>query len=435
MLIENIHPTTLDGVKSLAAQLRKDQGVKHVEALNLAARAANCENFQHARRVLPTRGEELPRFYVLLTIYWLDKKQGHRCGRETLRVELTKSVLDLCSKSLLRHVRGFGNLRMVAADHFVCDDVADTQSHARERLCTAERSLRFIEHTGLQPAPKYQKKHPVGGKGGKLPGADHDTSWIDPATGTFILIDEPYSGADERAERAAWQDRTGWRITKTSWPGMYNPYSCALYVVVDGKAAYDTDPLVQKINAMPMPLVEENWPGESGSSWETFVSPLAKTTQDKRRARCKGTVYPTSTRTTVPYSFNLGIQQRRRPAAEMGVLQHKEAGRILKAVLNSGDISGGAFERLNKVRSTLEDWLSLEIDRKQLDGREFFEVYYSSATGDEPYHIRAKSRSSLLGMLASLKKMLKGAYPDCAPLRQQLHRIDMSTSSIKSMKE
>ena len=67
MLIDDVRPSTLEGVKSLAAQLRKQQGIKHSTALDLAARAANCSNFKNAQRTLPARGSVLSRPYVLLT--------------------------------------------------------------------------------------------------------------------------------------------------------------------------------------------------------------------------------------------------------------------------------------------------------------------------------------------------------------------------------
>ena len=96
MLIGDVRPTTLDGVKSLAAQLRKEKGIKHSIALDLAAKAANCTNFRNAQRTLPARRAVLARPYVLLTIYWCDKKQRYRSGRETLKIELSKPVLDIC---------------------------------------------------------------------------------------------------------------------------------------------------------------------------------------------------------------------------------------------------------------------------------------------------------------------------------------------------
>ena len=77
--------------------------------------------------------------------------------------------------------------------------------------------------------------------------------------------------------REAWANRTGWRIEKASWPGMYSPYNCDPYVGVDGTSDYDLDALVAQNNAMPAPRVVDSWSGEPVASWETFLSPMAKT--------------------------------------------------------------------------------------------------------------------------------------------------------------
>lgn len=433
MLIGGVRPTTLDGVKSLAAQLRKEQGIKHSNALDIAARAANCTNFRNAQSVLPARGPAVSRPYVLLTIYWCDKEKRYQIGRETLRIELSRPILEICSKSKLKDVRGFGNLRMVAEDHFVCDSLAQTQSYARERLSTAERSLRFMERTGLRPSKDYRKAYPKGSMDNKLPGMDHSTDWVDPATGQFILVDEPYGGVPDEIERAEWAAHNGWRIAKTSWPGMYNPHNCDLYVATVGDAGYDLDALVTKIEAMPAPLLAKDWAGESVPSWETFVSPNATTPQDIRRARCRGTTYPVDSATSVPFSYNLG-SSRRRPKGELSIEGHIEAGRLIKAVLWSDQRPYSVYRRMDALRSTLEDWMGREIARGQLDGPEFFDVYYHDLEDGDPLKNGVESREDVIVLLGELKKKLQTVYPDCAPLRQQLRRIDMSVALIGKMK-
>lgn len=433
MLIDDVRPTTLEGVKSLAAQIRKEKGIKHSSALDLAAKAANCTNFRNAQRMLLKRGAAFAGPYVLLTMYWYEKEQRHRVGRETLKIELSEPILDICGKSALKKVRGFGNLRMVADDHFVCDTLAPTQSYARERLCTAERSLRFMEHTGLRPFREHRRAHRNHLVKDKLPDSDHASDWVDPVSKQFVLVDEPYGGTPNEAERTAWATRTGRRVVKTSWPGMYNPYQCDLYVAIDGGSSFDLDALVAKIDAMPAPLLEKDWSGESSPSWNTFVSPMAKTAQDARRARCRGTIYPAASATTVPYSYGLGSSARR-PAGKMGIEGHIEAGRIIKAVLLSDQRTYAVDNHMNSLRSTLEDWMALEIKRGQLEGPEFFDVYYHEAEGDTSYRETAKSRTGIVAMLGDLKQKLQAAYPDCAPLRKQLHRIDMSVSLIGKMK-
>ena len=187
MSIDVLRPTTLTGVKRLAAQIRKERGVKHSNALDLAARAADFENYKHARSVLPIRRISLDGTYVLVTAYWWAKDGTPRSGRETLRIGLSKPLFDICSKPDLKRVRGFGNLRMVAADHFICDTVFEGQESARKLLCQAERSLRFMEHTGLRPRSRKQTSYKD--NLGKLPYSDHATEWVDTVSGQRILVD------------------------------------------------------------------------------------------------------------------------------------------------------------------------------------------------------------------------------------------------------
>lgn len=432
MLTKDVHPTTILGIKRLATQIRKDQNLKHARALDLAAKAANFENYRHAQRALPVLPRQ-PKPYLLLTIYWLDKKLPYRRGRETLKIELSVPIFDICTKSDLKNVRGFGNLRMVTEDHFVCDSVADSQEYARQRLCTAERSRRFMEHTGLRPTYKHPKAYPNGLGGDKLPYIDHPTDWVDPIGGQYVLVDEPYGPAPSDAERADWAARTGWQIIKTSWPGMYNPYNCDLYIAFDGRSSYDIDALAARISGMPAPLIEANWSGDSTASWDTFVSPMGTSAQHKRRARCRGTIYPVASATSVPYSYNVGSSQRR-PVGEMGIPGHIEAGKIIKAAMRSDSLPYGVYRRLNSLRSTLEDWLGLEIERGQLPGREFFDVYYGETANDELYRNFANSSTAIVQVLGELKGKLLNSYADCAALRRQLRRIEMSISMLRKVK-
>jgi hypothetical protein len=341
---------------------------------------------------------------------------------------LPSPILDLVTKRDLRNVRGFAGLRMVAPDHFVRDDVLHNQEYTRDLLCKAERSLRFMLHTGLRPLRRRLKRNEEFAPRDKLPGMDHATEWVDPREGQFILIDEPYEGAPDYLERAAWAERTGWKLGTSSWPGMYRPYDCGLHVCIKEGTSYDLDTLLAAIDAIPAPVVAEAWSGISASGWETFLSPQATTKQERRRARAKGTIEPVATRTTIPYSAMFGIS-RRRPAGVMKISDHQEVGRIIKAALRSA-LPAGAWNRLTSLRSELEDWMACEIARGELDGPEFFDVYYSQTDHDDALLATMTTPGRVIAALQRARARLVKRYPDCAPLRQQLHRLDMSIEMI-----
>lgn len=157
---------------------------------------------------------------------------------------------------------------------------------------------------------------------------------------------------------------------------------------------------------------------------------MVKTKQDKRRARCKGMIYPSPSRATVPYDYNPGCS-RCRPIGELGIDGHVQAARVIKAVISSQYAADGVYTLLSSLRSDLETWLSLEIGREQLKGPEFFKVYYRRTDDDKALQRAMTSADDLVAALHSLAQTLKIAYLDCAPLRQQLRRIEMSASIIE----
>lgn len=50
--LSSIKPTTIDGIKRLATQIKKERGIKHHEALIVASRQAGYDNFNAARNAL-----------------------------------------------------------------------------------------------------------------------------------------------------------------------------------------------------------------------------------------------------------------------------------------------------------------------------------------------------------------------------------------------
>lgn len=429
MLNENVRPSSIDGIKRLATQIKKDQGVKHAAALDIAAKAASFENFKHARRSLSNKANATGSEHKLfITIYWRETKP-FRQGRETLQINLAKPLLELCSKSELKMARGLWG-RLVAPDHIVHDTVAQSQDFARGEICKAARTLRFMEATGLRPSNDYLAAYPGRDHDNKLPNSDHATDWYDPANGQFVLVDEPYSPAVVSERRAVWAQQHGWHLQASKWPGIYYPHHCSFFVATDASSGYDFAALMKKTDSLEAPLLLEDWNGTSVPGHEVFTSPMATTPQDMRRARCKGTIIREASRTTVPYgAFG---HERRKPRAKMPISSHIEAGKIIKSVLASPQKPYSVNQRMDSVRSTLEDWMSSEIRRDELDGSEFFDVYYHDADETGPYAEASKSSEGLIRILDELKAKLSAHYPDCAPLRQQFGKIDTSIKIIRS---
>jgi hypothetical protein len=54
------HPTTLPGIKRAAKAIKRERGISHVEALDVAAQAAGYQNFRHARNSLASNRATAP---------------------------------------------------------------------------------------------------------------------------------------------------------------------------------------------------------------------------------------------------------------------------------------------------------------------------------------------------------------------------------------
>lgn len=75
MLNENVRPSSIDGIKRLATQIKKVQGVKHAAALDIAAKAASFENFKHARGSLSSQTDPTgSKHQLFTTIYWRETR-------------------------------------------------------------------------------------------------------------------------------------------------------------------------------------------------------------------------------------------------------------------------------------------------------------------------------------------------------------------------
>lgn len=423
MLNENIQPSTIGGIKRLAKQIKKANGVPHHEALDIAARSALFENFTHACKQLQNSNVIKSGYQLFFTVYWYDPKIG-KAGREVLEIELSMPLLEIATKSELKNSSGLGWFRLASPDHFVRDDVGHSQYEARNKICKAVRVLRFIEATDLKPSKDYDAAYPNRDHKNKLPKTDHSTDWYDPKTGQFILIDEPYLNPVVDGERAAWAKEHNWHLQASKWAGMYYPDNSNMFVATDASTGYDFDGLMVKIDNLPYPVTEENWEGISSKGHDTFYSPLCVTAQDKKRAVAKGTIHRESSSKTVPIRSWDAPSNERRPNAIMSVESHQRAARLIKAIEQSAAKPAGIYTRLSSIKSKLEDWFFSEHDKNVTD--EFDLFYYGGIDSNDPYVLQANSSKGIIRLLHELKDMLIDSYVDCEPLRKIIRKLDTS---------
>jgi hypothetical protein len=430
MLLQDVRPSSMIGIKRLARQIRNAENVPLNQALRRAAQAASFSNFEHARRALPDASPAASLGHQLfLTAYWTERKT-FELGRETLEIRLSKPLIDLCTRSEMKLVRALCNMRLASPDHLVKDMVCPSQDFARGQICQTVRALRFMEATGLRPSDYKRAQTATQILDCDLPDQDHISEWYDPASGRFILIDEPYSGAVVSAERGEWAVRNNWRLHASAWAGMYLPYRCALFVASDASGASDFDALLQKIDAIPAPVTAESWEGVSAGDHTLFASPLAISLQDKRRAKAKGTIVPRSSKRTIPYIRSF-IGQARKPNGTMTLAEHQLAGRMVRALLQSCHKPWAVNDRLDRLQNTLVDWLYADVPERQFGDLDPVDLYYHAIADNDPLVIKADSTRGVADILADLKELLTNAYPNCAPLRKMTRQVEISLEIIE----
>jgi hypothetical protein len=427
MSIEAIRPSTLDGIKRLAKVIKVRQHIQHARALDEAAKHAGFQNFRHAQNQLTKNPTPGPSHHVFVTAYWRDRDTGAN-GRETKVVELSALLGDLITRAQLRYDRSLGLYKLEGPDHLVRRHVSSSQSLARDAVMAAERTLHFIDATKLRPSRSERGDISSG-----LPGRDHHSVWIDAATKRHLITDEPYERAVEGRtyhERVEWAGERGFRIVKSTWPGMYNPDGeSRLFLVADSTKGVPLDGIEAALARLPAPSTV--WDGISAPAKPAFRTPASlalAASRPKRTAVKRGSSGP---RNSLGYSMVM-TGRSRRPKATLPLQVHEELGRLIKSVFRATYHRKGVYNRLNSVRCTLDDWTQCEYPRdSSLTLDQLNNIYYRESQQSFVRHATTDERHGHIEALERAKSILTDHYPACVPLREVVGKLDGAIKSLQ----
>lgn len=436
---ESIRPSSLEGISRLATAIKREKGIKHLQAMDEAAQRAGFQNLRHAQNVLGgTKATKPPVFRVFLTAYWRDSEAA-TSGRETLTIDLSARWTDLLTTAELRSARGLDKFRPEGPDHLAARYVQRSQNVARGVVCHAARTLQFVAATRLRPSSGYTRAYPRGRAADKrVPGQDHVCVWFD-SEKRYLIADEPYDGDAERnrEERARWCLANGYNEAKSSWPGMHNPDDgTRLYLLSSKDNGVPLEPIIKALERLQSLYSEADWNGESAPRLPYFLSPGTISKGEAEAAARENAKQvprkPSGPRKTVGYVWTM-IGPRRRPDARMPIEAHAEVGHLLKSVLAVSHHRRGVYNRVAAIRDELDEWVQREYSRTELSAERFSNLY----TGNAPRSIFPRAlpideRIRHTGSLAQVKTTLLAHYPDCAPLRAMLKRADAAIASLKT---
>lgn len=438
MSSEAIRPSTMDGIKRLANSIKVERGIKHTPALEVAAQLAGFHNLKHAQNVLKNGGSRpnaRPGHRLYLTVYWRDKESDTR-GRETLSIWLGTLWSDLVTLTQLDHHRALSDFRPEGPDHLAVRHLTHSQSQARREICAAARTLQFMDATKLRPSKSHSRAFPAGRSSNAVPGRDHYSVWYDRQTKRYLFVDEPYEMAVEgrAAERAAWSERHEFSIAKPSWPGMYNPDGGSrLYLIADTAKGVPLAPIVAALDRLPAPIVEAAWDGESAPSMPIFFSPgaIARNEAAAAKPASEPRKVARGPRSTVRYVQTF-VGPQRRPKGRMPIEAHAQVGTLLKSVLVASHHRKGVYNRVNGIRSELDEWTQREYNHAELPSEQFFDLYYHESGSSFARTLSPDERALHVGNLEQVKQILDLHYPDSPPLRALMKKLDASIGSMQT---
>ncbi len=440
MNIASIRPPTLDGVKKLAKQLKRENKITHTAALEAASRQAGFESYVHARRVLPAAisaavaGQAGNQHIVYLTAHWREPYRAGtmngqatnsealggprlRAGRELLQVSLSLPLTDLIAKHRVGKARGLSGFVMEYADHLELHRLGESQDEARRSLLLAERALRFMETTGLQPV-SLQKQRNLLREVISLKGNDHTSQWHDATTGSVALLNEPYrmSAERQRGERTADLANTNFAEVSLAWEGLYNPGETAPSLCSPDSALLAR--IYAAVSKLPNYAVPTPWATDSGPCGEGWVSPQRIRDSKKRKPIPSASYAPRFS--AIPYGGSFGQPSSWRPMQPLLRELHLELGAIFQRLGPSG-VPWKVSERLRThYRSELENWANLEHQGEDLG----YQAYYDQQVP------RYDTVSQSLAGLARARSIVSQGYNVCRPQRELIAAIDAFAQAI-----
>lgn len=136
-------------------------------------------------------------------------------------------------------------------------------------------------------------------------------------------------------------------------------------------------------------------------------------------------------RSTVGYVQTF-VGPQRRPKGRMPIEAHAQVGTLLKSVLMASHHRKGVYNRVNGIRSELDEWAQREYNHAELPSEQFFDLYYHEFGTSFARTLTLEERSLHIASLERVKQILAQHYPDSAPLRTLIKKLGAAIGSMQT---
>ena len=116
----------------------------------------------------------------------------------------------------------------------------------------------------------------------------------------------------------------------------------------------------------------------------------------------------------------------------MPIEAHAQVGTLLKSVLVVSHHRKGVYNRVNGIRSELDEWTQREYNHAELPSEQFFDLYYHESGSSFARTVSPDERTLHVGSLEQVKQILAQHYPDSPPLRALMKKLDASIGSMQT---
>lgn len=412
MSIDDLKPTTLAGIKSLANDLKRIRKIKHRPALNLAAERAGYANFDHAQKKLKNSASfKTGSGYV--TIYWTDE-ESKQSGRLTFSVPLPKLISKLVTVTDGWIVdRYLGAFKLEAEDHLERILDATSLRNAVELGRSASYALQLMAKTGVSSA-NLDYSDSIAEAFRSMKSGDHMSWWQIPGkTSEWVVLEEPYN----LISRQAWADEHGFAAKECFGSGLYR-----------GGGAYTTVfsgnlELAEKVTEA-LSEIHQSKPGvtyDTGEYGSDFLSPFRIAAHKKRNPRVMPVPDGTIQDGSIAYGATAGEGSKWRPNAQLSIADHLKIGPVMAALLPLFD--SNSADPLWGVRHDLCNWLYMEHGHALADAVEA--EYDGYADGGPAMKLMEQlttpeSRAQAAGQVI---EVLTRGYPPCRAVDIQVEKL------------
>lgn len=414
MSIDDLKPTTLAGIKTLAKDLKRLHSLKHQPSLDLAAQRAGYSNHDHARNVLGQKTQAA--FEVVaghISVYWNDE-HTQESGRVTISFPFQKLISQLLTQERSEITDHYLlAYKLEAPDHLERRFDASCRRSAIEFGYSAAYALQFMDRVGLTSA-NLDLPEGVGDALRSMQSGDHISGWRSKSCPQgWVVLEEPNSYMG----RKAWAIQNNFSAIECFLHGLHR--GGGLFTTVfsshDDLAALAADSLNSIHKGKGSIEIK------SADYSSNFVSPYRKISQKKRKPRVMPIPEGTIKDGSIAYGSMPGAASDWRPNFQLPIEEHLKIGPTLAALLPPFDSDEN--DPLHSVKFDLCNWFYKEYGEAITDE---IDAAYDGLASDQALQSMDAfaTHGGKIEAVEQVIQIITNGYPSC-------HAIDIQVKALK----